>query len=355
MRCPTLAELPPPSAGTVEWPWTEESPQLPETTADGSSWPLVSIVTPSYNQAPFIEETMRSVLLQGYPNMEYLVIDGGSTDGSVDIIRKYEPWLAYWVSERDNGQSQAINKGWRRSHGSVVAWLNSDDTYLPGAIGRAVEFFRSHPAVALAYSDYCFTDEHGRRIQVLEVADFDMWSELRHNIIPQPATFLRREALDAVGMLDEDLHFAMDYDLWIRIGRRFPIQHVPDFWATFRVCAGTKSVSQAEASFREARRVVERHLSDPAFAATVGMTTKDAWSLAHLDEGLRCYELCNMPAARHHLLHAIRWRPEVASRPQVLSCLLKSLLGGPLIATARRWSRRPPADGHGGGPAATIV
>src|SRR5512140_3007798 len=134
MRCPTLSELPTSPPGKTGWPWTEESPQMTDALPDGLPWPCVSIVTPSYNQAQFIEETIRSVLLQGYPDLEYIIIDGGSMDSSVEIIRKYELWLAYWVSEKDSGQSHAINKGMKTATGEVVAWLNSDDTLTPDAL-----------------------------------------------------------------------------------------------------------------------------------------------------------------------------------------------------------------------------
>ena len=122
MRCPTLAELPSPLPGTTGWPWREETRQLPNTLPDGSPWPRISIVTPSFNQGKYIEETIRSILLQGYPNLEYIIMDGGSNDGSLEIIKKYEPWLALWVSEKDRGQSHAINKGFLSSTGDVVAW-----------------------------------------------------------------------------------------------------------------------------------------------------------------------------------------------------------------------------------------
>jgi len=120
MRCPRLKDLPSPPHGKKGWPWTEETPPLPDTMPDGRPWPRISIVTPSYNQAEFIEETIRSVLLQGYPDIEYIIIDGGSTDGSVKIIKKYEPWLTYWVSEPDRGQSHAINKGMKRATGEIL-------------------------------------------------------------------------------------------------------------------------------------------------------------------------------------------------------------------------------------------
>src|SRR5467141_2605988 len=135
MRCPTLAELPPPPAGRSGWPWTQETQSLPSGRADSSPWPRISIVTPSYNQGEFIEETIRSILLQGYPDLEYIVMDGGSTDGSVNIIKKYERWLAYWISENDRGQVHAINKGFSRASGVIYNWINSDDSLRPGALG----------------------------------------------------------------------------------------------------------------------------------------------------------------------------------------------------------------------------
>src|SRR5262245_43472888 len=131
MQCPTLAELPPPPSAKTGWPWTEESRRLSNRTTEDRAWPRISVVTPSFNQGKFIEETIRSILLQGYPNLEYIVIDGGSTDNSLEVIKRYSPWLSYWVSEKDRWQSHAINKGMSHATGDIVAWLNSDDLYLP--------------------------------------------------------------------------------------------------------------------------------------------------------------------------------------------------------------------------------
>src|SRR5512139_1414374 len=129
-----------------------------------TSLPLVSIITPSYNQARFLETTIRSVLDQDYPNLEYLIVDGGSTDGSREIIQRYSDRLAWWVSERDQGQTDAINKGFARARGEILAWLNSDDTYLPGAIQGAVDFLQDHPGVGMVYGDANLIDEQSNVI-----------------------------------------------------------------------------------------------------------------------------------------------------------------------------------------------
>lgn len=148
MRCPTLAELPPPPPDRTGWPWTVESPRVPDTMSDGRlCWPRISIVTPSYNQARFIEETIRSILLQGYPDLEYIIIDGGSTDDTVAILRKYEKHLAYWVSEKDRGQSHAINKGMERISGDVWMYQNSDDLLSRGALAAVADRF-ADPSVS---------------------------------------------------------------------------------------------------------------------------------------------------------------------------------------------------------------
>ncbi|MBC7078479.1 MAG: glycosyltransferase, partial [Synergistales bacterium] len=172
VHCPTLRDLPLPPPNKEGWPWTEESPQPPENPTYGSSFlPRVSVVTPSYNQAQFIEETIRSVLLQGYPNLEYLILDGGSTDGSVELIRKYEPWLAYWVSERDEGQADAINRGWRRSTGEILAYLNSDDVYAPGAIHRAVIYLLAHPNAVAVVGSYKLIDAEGKVLRTVSARE----------------------------------------------------------------------------------------------------------------------------------------------------------------------------------------
>ena len=173
--------------------------------------PLVSIITPSFNQGRFIEETIQSVLSQEYPNIEYLVIDGGSTDETLDILRKYEDRLR-WISEPDEGQSDAINKGFQLARGEVVAWLNSDDTFLPGAVSKAVNFLVTHPEVMMVYGEGYQIDEQGRvkgRFQATE--PFNLWRLIYYSdYILQQTVFMQKQVFKEVGMLDKALHYGID-------------------------------------------------------------------------------------------------------------------------------------------------
>ena len=196
---------------------------LPATMPNGQPWPRVSIVTPSYNQALFIEETIRSVLLQGYPDLEYIILDGNSTDRSVEIIRKYEPWLAYWVSKRDRGQTQAINKGVKSATGQIVAYINSDDTYLCGAIQAVVAAFDAQPGTGMVYGSAEIVDEGSRPIGVWKAYPFDLGTLLATTrSLPQPAVFFSGIALKEVGYFDEQWQLIMDYQSFVRVGMHFP-------------------------------------------------------------------------------------------------------------------------------------
>jgi len=209
-----------------------------------STSPLVSIVTPSFNQAHYLESTIRSVLDQDYLNIEYIIVDGGSIDGSVEIIRRYSDRLAWWVSEKDRGQTDAINKGFARAKGEILAWLNSDDIYEINAVGEAVAFLRDRTEIGLVYGDANFIDETGRIIGCFPAAQTN-YKRLRRGYvhIPQQSAFWRADLWRKVGPLDPSFYFAMDYDLWVRLAALAPVQYLPHLWASFRLHAQGKTIA----------------------------------------------------------------------------------------------------------------
>lgn len=227
--------------------------------------PLVSIVTPSFNQARYIEATIQSVLSQDYPRIEYLIVDGGSTDGTVEIIKKYQGrdgvtpqrhHIQWWASEQDKGQTDAINKGFGRAQGQILAWLNSDDTYEPGAVSAAVKYLLDHPMVGMVYGDCNFINEDGRVIGRFGSAQTD-YRLLRQGYvhIPQQTMFFRAEWWKQVGPLDPSFYFAMDYDLWTRLAARTELKYVPQTWANFRLHTTGKTIAADDRCWPEMIRV----------------------------------------------------------------------------------------------------
>ena len=221
-----------------------------------STFPLVSIVTPSFNQARYLETTIGSVISQDYSRLEYIIVDGGSTDGSAGIIKKYESKLAWWVSEKDRGQTDAINKGFAGAKGEILAWLNSDDTYEPGAISSAVNVLLAHPEVGLVYGDANYINVDGSIIGRFPAAQTDL-ARLRRGYvhIPQQTAFFRAGLWRAVGPLDPSFYFAMDYDLWVRLALRSQVKYVPQTWADFRLHTSGKTISADDRCWPEMLRV----------------------------------------------------------------------------------------------------
>jgi glycosyltransferase involved in cell wall biosynthesis len=257
----TLKDLPPPPPDKIGWPWTEESNPLPLGMFYTLELPRISIVTPSYNQGQFIEETIRSVLLQNYPNLEYIIIDGGSTDNSVEIIRKYERWLNYWVSEPDRGQTDAIQKGFNLITGVVWNWLNSDDLLEPNALQKIGLAYQNNP-VATTYSGKLkhfgtITPyvHHNRFCNFTElVCVWEGWPT------PQPAIFLASNACQKVNGLNISLNYIMDYELYLRLttNPNFQAQLIDDIIARGRWHSDTKTVSQSLAFYREILQVFDK-------------------------------------------------------------------------------------------------
>lgn len=252
---PTLESLPAPPRSRRGWPWTEASPPVPEAQPDGSPWPVVSIVTPSFNQGMFLEETIRSVLLQGYPRLEYFIVDGGSADQSVDIIRRYEPWLTSWVSGPDAGQSDAINNGFARATGSILGWLNSDDYFAPGALMVAARALRSGgPDVGAVVGVGHKVDAGGRIFYSPLPAAVTRESLLEWcngNNFMQPACLFTSAAWALAGPLRLDLDYCMDLALWLRIAEGHAFIVVPETLAFVHTHDEAKTIRMRHRMFAE--------------------------------------------------------------------------------------------------------
>jgi glycosyltransferase involved in cell wall biosynthesis len=231
--------------------------------------PLVTIVTPSYNQAEYLEQTIQSVLGQEYPALEYFIVDGGSKDGSLEIIQKYADQLAWWVSERDKGQADAINKGLARANGKYVAWLNSDDVYLPGTILKAVETLERYPDVGLVYGNLFSINARGEHVHTIQYRPFALEDLLAFFIIGQPTVFMRRSILEKVGYLSEDYHYLLDHHLWLRFAAESGLKYISEPWAAARYHPSAKNMAQAEHFGAEAFRILEWARTQPKMAAVI--------------------------------------------------------------------------------------
>ncbi len=238
-------------------------------------------MTPSYNQDKYIEQTLCSVLEQDYPHIEYLVADGLSIDSSVEIIKKYSDQLIWWVSEKDSGQGEAINKGLSRAKGEILAWLNSDDYYLPGTLAKVVKVFEENPNVVMVYGDMLVVDEHGQTTNTLKYNQLSLQDLLCFQIIGQPSVFFRREILEQTGALDTTFHFLLDHHLWLQIAQQGKILHVPQIWSAARYHAEAKNRAKAAEFGQEAFRVLAWAKSQPGLAEAVSGVERRARASAH--------------------------------------------------------------------------
>lgn len=308
MGCVNLSEFPPPPPDVRGWPWTETSLPLPENLPDGSPWPRISIVTPSYNHGQYIEETIRSVLLQGYPNLEYIIVDGGSSDGTVEIIKKYEPWLTYWETEKDRGQSHAINKGWARATGELIAYFNSDDFYMMGALEKVAKVYRQNQTVSSIIGRMNYINGSSKNFVTsarpflpspqpcdLTLLDPDLW------FLPQPASFWTRSVLEQVGIyVREELHYTMDRELFYRTTKVAQVAILDDVLASFRKHGHNKSIAQMMPMYKE-----------------------DAVALKYHDDGILLNRLRRWRVARWWLARGYYY---LAGQVEVRSIILKYML-----------------------------
>jgi glycosyltransferase involved in cell wall biosynthesis len=315
MRCPSLAEIPPPPQGKIGWPWTLESHQLPDSMPDGKPWPKVSIVTPSFNQGHFIEESIRSVLLQGYPNLEYIIYDGGSTDNTIEIIQRYEGWLSHWVSEKDEGQAHAINKGWSRSRGQILAWLNSDDVYASEAFGAVAKAWCEAGQPGMIYGDALATDVTLHAFKKKSMNGYSLRTMLLGKRMPQPAVFISKELFAELGPLNESLYYSLDLDYflraWLESGSE-KYRYIPIELAYSREHPDTKCKTGGSKRLEENEEVVRR------------VWNKHMKNFHHSRKWRFVFAMALVDLARRHLdggssaksaalyAEALRWSPRVA-------------------------------------------
>jgi glycosyltransferase involved in cell wall biosynthesis len=246
--------------------------------------PCVSIVTPSYNQARFLEQTINSILDQDYSRIEYIVIDGGSTDGSLGIIQKYSEKISYWISEPDHGQSHAINKGWRRATGSILAWMNADDWYSPGAVSKAVEYLLRCKGTGLVYGDCEWVDSRGIFLRRQNPPPFDYADFVigMNDYIPSGSTFIKRAVYENIGGLDETMHYTMDHDYWLRAGLVAQIDYLPEVLSSFRVYPEAKTWRQSSDKARDIIYMYEKLLAADGIPERVKAQKKVLLSKAYL-------------------------------------------------------------------------
>ena len=300
--------------------------------------PLVSVITPSFNQGRFLRAAIESVLGQSYARVEYIIVDGASTDESRDVIREYGDRIAYWVSERDSGQSDALNKGFRRASGEIVGWLNADDVYLPDCVTLASRALSADPSLGAVYGDVAVIDWEGRVIGRPKWDDYDFEALLTHRaMLPQPGSFFRRDILERVGFLRTDLHYAMDYDLWLRLGRLAPVCHLRKPVARFRLSETNKSVIAADRWAAEFVRICERFFSDQDLSPRLLGLRAEAFAGAHLHGAANALVTFDTRAARAHLLEAVRCHPRIAFRRNFMGTLGRIVLGRRAGRIARRF------------------
>jgi glycosyltransferase involved in cell wall biosynthesis len=268
-KLPILEDLPAAPAGKTGWPWTEGSKPLPKKMPDGSEWLKISIVTPSYNQGQFIEETIRSVLLQGYPNLEYIIIDGESTDNTIDIIKQYESWITYWVREKDGGQSDAINKGFQKITGEITNWLCSDDILAKDALSKISAVFLREPSISIAVgkTNQIYEDDAGKIINIhtdvgpRDLLDIQLMPATQ--FIPQPSTFYRSNCLDRVPALIESYNYAMDFELWnyfVSKGKQWGL--IEEILSTMRHHHASKTTISHEKMAQECEAIYKQYSNE---------------------------------------------------------------------------------------------
>ncbi|MCA1815264.1 MAG: glycosyltransferase [Acidobacteria bacterium] len=299
-------------------------------TAAAGDTPLVSIVTPTFNQSQFLRDTVESVLAQDYPRVEYLVLDDGSTDATPQILAEYTGRIE-WESQPNMGQTPTINKGWQRLRGEIVTWLNSDDTLLPGALTKAVDYFKRNPEVGVVFGDTLFTGEDGTPIErspARGAFDYERFVVECENPIAQPSAFIRRRVVEDTGLLDPHYYYFMDWDFWLRAGARHRIEYAPELFSTYRLHAESKTVAQAARAAPELEWMYKKYFALEGVPA--GVRRREARAMANMYFTSGGYYLTggNPRGARRAALKAVRAYPAALARPAMAHKFLYCLFGG---------------------------
>ena len=304
----------------------------------GVDAPLVSIVTPSYNQARFLEETILSVLDQDYPRIEYVIVDDGSTDESVDVIRRYADRLSWWTQQNNRGQAAALNRGFAHTAGDLMGFVNSDDTLLPGAVTTFVETFGHHRDVLLVYGD-ALTRQNDEVIGTLRAREWDPQALVRTgaNPVPQQASMWRREAWELAGPFDECSFFFFEYEFLVRLSVHGRVERLERPLATFRLHATSKTVEPSVAKAEDAVRLAETFFTGPRFPAELRGHARRGRASYHLRAAITFYQAAAISRARRHFFRALLLAPLAFSRLHLL-LFAKSLV--PERIVRRRRSRR---------------